>query len=165
MNIYYKFEKNYNQALFYCNELLKEFPDNSVFEKYKGRILIKKNRLKDAIDLYKGIIKKYDMRLTGYNNPLKREALYYIGRDYFNKNIIDSSLIYFNECEALSKQIDGDKETGFRINALLYIAKCNETLGNTEIALEQFAEILNLDDFRKSHEAAQKHIDKIKNKK
>jgi len=165
MNIYYKFEKNYNQALFYCNELLNEFPDNSVFEKYKGRILIKINRMKDAVNLYKGILKKYDKGLPGYNNPLKREALYYIGRDYFNKNIIDSSLIYFNECEALSKQIDGDKETGFRINALLYIAKCNEKLGNIQKALEQFNEVLKLDDFRKSHEAAKNYIYKIKNKK
>lgn len=162
MNIYYKFEKNYNQALFYCNELVNEFPDNSVFEKYKGRILIKKNRINDAVNLYKGILKKFDMGLTGYNNPLKRVALYYIGRNYFNKNIIDSSLIYFSECEILSKQIDGEKDTGFRINTIMYVAECNEKLGNMTTALKKYEEVLDLDDFRNSHQKAQQQIDKIK---
>ncbi len=162
MNIYYKFEKNYNQALFYCDELLDDFPNNSVFEKYKGRILIKQNKMNAAVNLYKGILRKYDLGLTSYNNPLKREALYYVGRDFFNRSVFDSSLIYFNSCEALSKEIDGEKETGFRINAILYVAECNEKLGNIKTALQKYEEVLDLDEFRDSHHKAQKHIDKIK---
>jgi len=162
MYIYYKFEENYNQALFYANELINEFPNNPVIEKYKGRIFIKTNQMDNAVKVYKDILRKSNLKLRGYNNPIKREALYYIGLNYFNKNILDSALVFFSECENLSKQIDGKKETGFRINALLYVAECNEKLGNIEAAVKNYEEVLELKNFRNSHARAQKHIDKIK---
>ena len=162
MNIYYKFEENYNQALFYADELINEFPNNPVIEKYKGRIFIKKNQMADAVKVYKDILRKFDLKLTGYNKSIKREAWYYIGLNYFNNNIVDSALVFFSKCESLSKQIDGEKETGFRINALLYVAECNEKLENIEAALKNYEEVLELKNFRNSHTTAQKHIDKIK---
>ncbi len=164
INIYYKFEENYNQALFYVNQLQKEFPNNSVVEKYKGRILIKSGKTESAVKVYQSILRKNKLGLTGYNNPLKREALYYVGLNYYTKNIPDSALVFFSDCYTLSKKLDGEKETGFRINALLYKAECNKKLGRLNIALKDFNNVLELDDFRNSHKKAQEYIDGINSK-
>ncbi len=84
--------------------------------------------------------------------------MYYVGLQYKNENLPDSSLIYFNECEKLSREVDGDEETGFLINSTLYLGMLNDVLGNRGKALDYYDAILDMKEYGRSHSLAKEYI-------
>lgn len=163
LNLYYQFENNYNEALKYGEELHSLFPDNPIFEKYLGRIFIKKNDYQNACVYFSDILSKGERGMPGYNLSLMREANYYLGVDYLRKSEIESARISFEECYELSKILDEDKdeESGFQVNAVLYLAKIASQTGNEELAKHHYNALLEIRDYNGSHKKAEKYLDKL----
>lgn len=164
LNVYYQFENKYSEALNYAEELHYLFPDNPIFEKYLGRIFIKKNNYNEAAKYFYNIKQKCENNFPGYNDNLLREASYYLGVNYLRHNKIDSSEYSFEQCYNLSLKLDEDKDeaSGFQISALIYLAKINLRQGRTKKAKEIYEEILDKRDYNHSHEKAKKYLNRLK---
>jgi len=161
MTLYYNYENNPYAADEYAKELTKDFPDNPTFERWEGRISVKKGDLTTAFNIFQDILKKGKMNYTGYNTlSAKREAAYYIGLQYKRLKQLDSAEYYFNECAELSKQIEkGKEESGFLINSYLYLGMINDLEGNRDKAIKYYKALLDMREYGKSHSLAKNYID------
>ncbi|GBD90617.1 hypothetical protein BMS3Abin04_01334 [bacterium BMS3Abin04] len=164
MTLYYQFEEEYKIALNYAKGLVKDFPDNPIFEKYLGRTYVKLGNYYDASLVFSDIRNKCNMPLPGYSDKIKREADYYIGVELEIKKDLDSAVTVFQECINLSRKVDGDKESGFFINAVFYLGKIYNEMGKKELAVKKYKEVLELDDYKGSHERAGKELQKLSQK-
>ena len=127
-----------------------------MFERWEGRISVKKGDYPAAFRIFKDVLKKGEMNYTGYNTlSAKREATYYLGIQYKNLKQLDSAMYYFNECAQLSKQIDkGKEESGFLINSYLYLGMLNDLRGSRNKAVRYYKELLDMREYGKSHSLA-----------
>ena len=161
MTLYFNYENNAFKAYEYAEMLTKEFPDNPVFERWKGRIEAKKGNFVAASIIFRNVIDKGDSGFTGYNVfKTKREADYYVAYQYFNTNKLDSAKIYFDDCAKISKQVDGDEESGFRVNAVLYIGMINDLWNKRDEAISNYKKVLDMDEYANSHKRAEELIEK-----
>jgi len=160
MSSYYSFENNPWKALEYAKTLNNEFPDNPRFEGYRGRINVKLNNYDEAFKIFSDIINKYNLGYTGYTKRVKREAEYYVGVYYWNNDSLDLAENHFNNCVALSQEVDKDEESGFWVNALLYLGKINDTKGEHEKAINYYEEVLDINEYKGSYDKAEQYIEK-----
>lgn len=160
---YYQFEEDFDKAKVYADELTKLFPNNPIFEKYLGRIYIKKDDYKNGSLIFQDIIDKCEKKLVGYNKSALREASYYVAVEQMRRNQIELAEKNFKICEDISRVIDKeDEESGFLISALVYLAKINEQQGDKSNALKINKEILKLRDYNGSHDKANTALKRIK---
>jgi tetratricopeptide (TPR) repeat protein len=160
MSSYYSFEKDNIKALKYAKILNNEFPDNPRFESYCGRIFIRKNESEKAFKVFTNIIGKYNLGYTGYTDRIKREAEYYVGLYYFNRDSLALAETHFTNCESLSRKIDRDEESGFLVNTFLYLGKLNDVKGMRNKAIKYYEEVLDMNEFNKSYQKAEKYLKK-----
>lgn len=160
---YYQFEEDFDKAKIYADELTKLFPNNPIFEKYLGRIYIKKDDYKNGSMIFQDMIEKCEKKLVGFNKSVLREASYYVAVEQMRKNQIELAEKNFKICEDISRVIDKeDEESGFLISALVYLAKINEQQGDKSNALKINKEILKLRDYNGSHNKANMALKRIK---
>lgn len=158
---YYNFENNYKKAFQYINILTEMYPDNPKFKSLKGRIWIKLNNYKQSSLIFKDIFNKCKSGLEGFNTNSLREASYYVGAQFERVGQLDSAKFYFEICESASKEMDEDEESGFLINAALYIAKIDKQLGNISAAVKRYEEVLDYREYKGSHEKAEEALEKL----
>ena len=72
----------------------------------------------------------------------------------------DSAIIYFKECVDISKKIDQKEESGFRINATLYLGILSDQTGQRSKAIEYYKECLDMRDYSDSHATAKRYLEK-----
>ncbi len=157
MTLYYRYENNLNAADEYSKMLYIDFPDNPVFEKWQGRIAVRRGDYFLADSIFKDVLKKSDEKYFGYSTPgTVREASYYVAYNYKNNEQLDSAKIFFNKCISESKKIDEKgEESGFQVNALLYLAQMAEILNQKEEAKTLYKSILKMRDYGNSHSTAE----------
>ncbi len=161
MSIYFNYEDNPYEANIWAKILTKDFPDNPVFERWRGRIDAKRGNYFAADTVFKDIMKKATENYYGYNFPnIKREATYYIAYQYKLLGEFDQAKNYFNQCVKYSKIVDKKKASGFIINCYLYIGMIDDRQGNRKEAIEYYKKLLDLRDFGNSHELAEKYLKK-----
>ena len=161
MTLYYNYENNPFAADEYAKELTKDFPDNPTFERWEGRISVKKGDYPTAFKIFQDVLKKGEINYPGYNTlNAKREATYYLGVQYKNLKQLDSAEYYFNECAQLSKEIEkGKEESGFLINSYLYLGMTNDLQGNRDKAVKYYKKLLDMREYGKSHSLAKSYLD------
>lgn len=163
MTLYYRFEKDFPRAQSYAESLFNEFPNNPVFEKWLGRISVRRGNYIAADSVFRNVLTKADSNLTGYNTPRnRREAAYYIGVHLKNGGNLDSAKTYFQDCINFSKISDTDEESGFQVNAVLYLARIYEAQGLKEEAIELYEKLLEMRDYGSSHSAAESALENLK---
>ena len=159
MTLYYTYENNPYKAEEFANMLVSDFPNNPIFEKWSGRIQIKRGDYYSGSQIFSSVMSKAQKNLPGYNTQkTKREASYYIGLQYRNIRQLDSAKYFFQMCADLSKEIDTKEESGFWINAYLYLGMINDQLGNRDKAVEYYEKILDMREYLNSHELAKKYL-------
>jgi tetratricopeptide (TPR) repeat protein len=145
MTLFFSYENNPWKAEEFSKMLTADFPNNPVFEKWQGRIDVKKGDNTACCSVFKDVLKKADMNYFGYNNlKTKREAYYYIGVDAKNNKKLDSAKVCLQNCASLSQQIDKSEDSGFQINAVLFLGMINDVLGNREKAKEYYNRLLHM---------------------
>ena len=159
MTLYYNYENNPSRAYEYASMLNSEFPDNPVFERWKGRIAARKGDYAESSGIFKNVLAKADSGFTGYEVlPAKREAVYYVGLQYKNTGDLDSSEYYFDKCVDYSKKLDTEEESGFWINSVLYLGMINDQMGNRGKAIDYYNELLDMNEYGSSHSLAKRYI-------
>ena len=162
MTLYYRFEKNYDAAEEYSKMLNEDFPNNPVFERWRGRIAMKKGDLILADSIFKSILWKGEKRYPGYNTlKAKREANYYVGYNFRNLGKYDSAQVYLEKCMNYSLKLDKDEESGFLINSTLYLGTIKE-MGKEYAAAKMYYErVLYMREFGTSHSLAESYLERI----
>ena len=162
VTFYYYFENDMDAAEIYAQQLIESFPKNPIFERWRGRIAVRKNESALADSIFKNVLTKADKNYEGYNTPMiKREASYYLGFNLKNNGgDLNTSLQYFKKCIEESRKIDEEgEESGFQINATLYAGTIFQTWKNFKEAKKYYNKVLDMRDFRDSHKNAEAYID------
>ena len=163
VTFFYYFENDMNSAELYARQLYDLFPDNPVFERWRGRIAVRKAEWTISDSIFKSVLKKADKNFEGYNTPMvRREANYYIGQNLKNNGDIAGAFSYYKKCIDDSKLIDHKKESGFRINATLYSGNIMETWGKYDEAKKYYNAVLRMREFNNSHTLAETYLARIK---
>ena len=149
MTLYYRYENNSIAADDYAKLLQEDFPDNPVFEKWRGRIAVRKGDYFLADSVFRNVLLKADKNYVGYNKPnTLREAAYYVGNNFKNNGQLDSAKVFFERCIAESKKIDEEsEESGFQVNAFLFLAQMAETLNKKNEAVRLYKKLLEMRDY------------------
>ncbi|MCW8804564.1 MAG: tetratricopeptide repeat protein 39 [Ignavibacteriaceae bacterium] len=162
ITFYYYFEKDMDSAEVFAKQLVESFPDNPVFERWRGRVAASKSESAIADSIFKNVLKKSEKNLEGYNTPrVRREANYYVGANLKKSGDNDGAFSYYKKCIEDSKKIDGDKESGFRINATLYSGTILETKGKYSEAKKYYNVVLDMREFKNSHTLAESYLARI----
>jgi len=162
MSLYYRFELNYDAAEEYSQMLNDDFPNNPVFERWRGRIAMKKDDLTLADSIFKNVLWKGEKRYPGYNTlRAKREANYYVGYNYRNLGKYDSAQVYLEKSKNYSLKLDKDEESGFLINATLYLGAIKEMREEYAAAKMYYEKVLDMREFGNSHSLAESYIERI----
>jgi len=165
MTLYYRFEKDYNAAQEYSKMLYDDFPNNPVFERWRGRIAMKKGNVILADSIFKSVLWKSEKKYPGYNTlNAKREANYYVGYNYRNFGMYDSAQVYFEKCIEYSLKLDKDEESGFLINGMLYLGTIKELNEEYAAAKMYYERVLDMREFGNSHGLADAYLERIKKK-
>jgi tetratricopeptide (TPR) repeat protein len=161
VTFFYYFENDMNSAELYAQQLIESFPNNPVFERWRGRIAAREKETALVDSIFKDVLTKADKNFEGYNTPMvKREANYYLGYNLKNNGELNSALQYFKKCIEESKKIDEEgEESGFRINATLYSGTIFQTWGNDKEAKKYYEKVLDMRDFRDSHKNANSYLE------
>ncbi|MBE0539223.1 MAG: tetratricopeptide repeat protein [Ignavibacterium sp.] len=164
MTLYYRYENNASMADEYAKLLNDDFPDNPVFEKWRGRIAIRRGDITLADSIFNDVLSKAEKKYPGYNTPASiRESSYYIGYNLKNNGQLDSAKIYFERCITDSKKIDEEgEESGFQVNAYLYLAQMAEALSKKDEAIRLYEKLLDIRDYGNSHSIAENSLKNLK---
>ncbi|MDP4195944.1 MAG: hypothetical protein Q8940_12895 [Bacteroidota bacterium] len=160
MQLYDQFENDIFKADEYARQLNNEYPDNPVFERYLGRLSVKRGDYASASSIFTDVLRKTDSKYPGYGDKAKREAAYYLAYYQKMKGQMDSALSNFKECERLSRKVDKDSPSGFLVLSLLYIGNINDQIGQRDKALESYRQVLDLKEYNQSHSLAQQYLEK-----
>jgi len=159
MTLYYTYENNPYKAEEFANMLVSDFPNNPIFEQWLGRISIKRGDYYSGSKIFASVMTKAEKKLPGYNTQkTKREASYYIGYQYRITNQLDSAKYFFEMCASTSKEIDKKEESGFWINAYLYLGMINDQLNERDKAVKYYEKLLEMREYLNSHELAKKYL-------
>ena len=162
MTLYYNFEKDFQSAEKYSIMLNNQFPNNPVFEKWRGRIAIKNNNLALADTIFKRILWKADNNYPGYNSlRTKREASYYVAYRYHTVGMNDSAQVYFEDCVKYSMKVDENRDSGFLINSTLYLGIIKEFKKEYAAAKMYYEKVLDMKEFGNSHTLASDYLERI----
>ncbi len=158
MTLYSNNEGNPYKADEYATSLLKEFPNNPVFVRWKGRIAVQRGATVEYFTMFQNIYAKCLNKEYGYNEKTKREAAYYLGLYYKTYSRPDSALFWFKQTADLSRHVDKDETTGFLVNAVLYAGMMSDALGKREDAISLYNQTLDLKKYGTSHENAKLYL-------
>jgi tetratricopeptide (TPR) repeat protein len=158
VTLYYSFENDPDNTIKYLNLLLKDYPDNPVFERYYGSVLFKKNDFVQAEKVFRDVLHKASKNYFGYNDYARREAFYYLGDNFNKKNMLDSARVYFEKSEKLSWQLDKSKPSGFLQNLVLYLGMIYDQQGQRDKAIQYYNKVLDMKERGNSHTAAKQYL-------
>lgn len=159
MSLYFSYENNPFKADEWARLLTTDFPNNPVFERWRGRIAAKRGDYFAADSIFKDVMKKAAGNFFGYNFPgIKREATYYIAYQYKLLGKPDSAKYFFDQCVKYSKMVDKKEDSGFIINCYLYLGMINDQQGNRSQAVEYYKKLLDMKEFGNSHELAEQYL-------
>lgn len=158
MTLYYSLEYDNENTIKYANLLLSDFSDNPIFQRYYGSTLYKQNDFVKAETIFRDILHKADKGYFGYNDRARREAYYYIGNNFKNKNNTDSARVYFEKSEKLSRQLDKKEPSGFLQNTVLYLGELYDLLGIRDKAIKYYNEVLDMKARGDSHVLAKQYL-------
>jgi len=160
MQLFYQFEENYGRADEFARQLVNEFPDNPQFQRYLGRISVRRGDYFSAKNVFEQVFRKCTEGFPGYYLNAQREASYYLGYYYKINDEPDSALTHFKECIDISRKIDKKEVSGFLINAVLYNGMIYDQKGEREKAKEHYNELLKIREYGNSHQLAKKYLEK-----
>jgi hypothetical protein len=70
------------------------------------------------------------------------------------RNLPDSAAFYFEKSEFLSRKIDGNHESAWLINNVLFLGMLYDQVGKRDLAIKYYNETLRFRDWNNSHTRA-----------
>ncbi len=157
LQIYHQFEEDWGLAKVASKSLHVRYPRNAYFHRYYARALVRLGEWDEFENEWRDIAKKAIAKIEGYDNRTAREAFYYVGYSLKRKREYTMAVKY------LRKTIEGcdfldEEDSGFAVKAYLHIAEIQMAQKKFEESIKTYEEVLELDDYRDSHDKAEKQI-------
>ncbi|MGB5849526.1 MAG: tetratricopeptide repeat protein, partial [Ignavibacteriaceae bacterium] len=115
-----------------------------------------------ADSIFKSVLLKSKKMIPGYSTlRVKREANYYIGYNYRQSGKYDSAQVYLENCMNYSLKLDRDRESGFLINATLYLGMIKEMSEEYSAAKMYYEKVLDMRESGNSHSLAETYLERI----
>lgn len=156
---HFTYEKRYDVALKYAQELHQKYPRNPLFHRYHGRSLVSLGYWADAFMEFTNVLNRFLARQEGYDDPYGREAYYYTGKFHFMSGEFDRALQEFYRCDELSRKLDKDGASGFMSMANLTIGMIYDVQKKRPLALEQYRKVLRMKEYESTHKEARRYLD------
>jgi len=158
MTLNFQFENNPYEADTYAKMLTSQFPDNPNFERWMGRISVRKGEGARYFQIFNAVVEKCYQKKNGYGTAANREAEYYLGLFYKGINNPDSSIVHFEKSLTASLKLDKDETSGFQINTVLYLGMMSDAINKRENAVAYYNRVLDLKEFGSSRELAKQYL-------
>jgi tetratricopeptide (TPR) repeat protein len=158
MQAYYFYEHDYARALAVALRLTARFPNNMLFQRYLGRCFISLNNWERGRGVFADIADRAQRGVRGYTEVSEREATYYLGMYEMNRRSYEKALEHFYRCDALSRGLDRTRASGFMVMANLKIGMIYDKLSRRDLATNQYEKVLEMHEFRNSHEEAERYL-------
>ena len=158
LQIYNSFEKDYDIAQSIAKELLDTYNNNPYFHRYYARLLVRRGEQGGYEDEWRKILIRCLDKKVGYDNITAREAMYYIGQSLMIKGENDAALKYL--LKANEGRIVDKEETGFTVNANIFIGNLYDRKKNRAEAKKYYSNVLKMKEFDNSHTKARRFLEK-----
>ncbi|MEX1139264.1 MAG: hypothetical protein WEF53_08005 [Bacteroidota bacterium] len=156
---YFFYEKNFQKALQLAKMLNNRYPGNPVFLRSMGRCNVSLGNWEEAYRIFSEVILRTTERQTGFDAVDAREGYYYAGKYFLNLGKTEESLVNFQWCEELSKQLDTDGASGFYSMASLNIGMIYDLQQRRQEAIAKYRAVLKMRKFENTHRDAQTYIE------
>jgi tetratricopeptide (TPR) repeat protein len=165
MTLYFNYEKEYEEAKKYAINLSSLFPKNPSFQRWLGRIYARLGEWGSADSVFSNYLQKADSNFYGFNFPYGlRESHYYVAVHLKNLQLLDSAKYHFDKCIDISNKIDKDEDSGFKINATIYLAQISEEQNDINSSIEYYRKVLKMRNWNNSHQLAEINIRRLEGK-
>ncbi len=158
LQIYNSFEKDYDIAQTIAKELLDTYNNNPYFHRYYARLLVRRGEQGGYEEEWRKILIRCLDKKVGYDNITAREAMYYIGQSLMIKGENDAALKYL--LKANEGRIVDKEETGFTVNANIFIGNLYDRKKNRAEAKKYYSNVLKMKEFDNSHTKARRFLEK-----
>jgi tetratricopeptide (TPR) repeat protein len=158
LQIYYFYEKDYNQSLALALDLHRKFPANMVFHRYCGRSYVALSNWDMVQSEFREIVARARSGMRGYTPPVEREAEYYCGMGAMTGRRFDEALDHFYRCDGLSRTLDRDEASGFMAMANLRMGMLYDMQGKRDLALAQYRKVREMKDYQDSRALAEQYL-------
>lgn len=158
LQVYYFHERDYEKALGIARSLHARFPDNMMFHRYVGRALVSMGNWEQATTVFEEIRSRAESAQRGYGPAIEREAVYYIATNDMQSQRYDEALTAFYRCDELSRGLDRKEASGYMSLANLKIGMIYDLQGKRSLAIGQYKKVMDMKEFRDSHEQADRYI-------
>lgn len=156
LQINYIFESDYSESVRWAEWLRRSYPDNSFFHAIEGRVHASFGRWHMVAPIFDEILRRYLDGQQGYNDSVAEQALYYLGRRQMVLRNYQEALDYFLKLEALASRLDDD--TYFKVYGRLRQGMAYDAMGERELALQRYREVLDMKDWAGVHDRARRYI-------
>jgi tetratricopeptide (TPR) repeat protein len=161
MRIYTDDEPDYSKALEMAKFLSRNYPNNTVYRSYMGKLYYLNGELSSARAVFTGMEKMHQQVLDKekkridqihslYTSQVMFEPWYYLGRTWQDQQNPAYALVYFRKAEGLLNLIH-EKDPVVVADLLFRIGQCLETTSGKEKAMPYYQEAV-----RQAHTPLQK---------
>lgn len=157
LQIYYRFEKDFEKSEKYATWLREQYPKNSFFHTYAGRMYARFGRWKQARTLFEEVWARYQQGQTGYVEATARQALYFIARHDLINDEPRQALRRLKKLEQLGQQAEDD--TYFEVWGQLRMGMAYDALERRALALKHYQRVLNMEEWGDSRKRAERYIE------
>ncbi len=154
--IYYLFEEDYARTMEHVRWLRTHFPNNGYFHTLEGRVYVRWGYWLQGRRTFEAVLTRFQEGHRGYNAAMAEQALYFIALSYMLERRYQIALDYLLKLEALTARRKED--TYFKVMGRLRQGMAYDALGQREIAVLRYREVLQMKDFGRAHERARQYL-------
>ena len=156
VQIYYRYEKNFQASVRQISWLRKKYPRNSFFHVLEGRIYAGWNHWQASDTVFTEVLSRYKAQETGYTTAMAEQALYFLARSHIAKRETTAALSYLLSLEALTARMDSD--VYFKVAGRLCQGYVYDLMGKRERAIARYKDVLGMKRWGASHENARRYL-------
>lgn len=157
LQIYYQFEKDWDNAMVMAQKLHTKFPNNPYFYKYLGRLTYIRSDFAASEKIWYEILTKGSKRTFGYDDLLAREAMYYYGDLLMIRGQYERALKYLLSSSKMSQKVDKEA-SGFITMSNLKLGMIYDLQNNRNKAVECYKKVLAAPDYLDSRSKAKMYL-------
>ncbi len=150
-------QQDYPSALAVAEELYAKYPNNPIFHKYLAKNYYMTRNYASSDSAWTEILRRVKNRVPGYEATLARQGLYYRGDTRLRLGRYQDAIHEFSEALMISKKFNED-ESSWIVLSTLKLGYTYDLMGRRNDAIEQYEEVLSMNDYNNSHENAKKHL-------
>jgi len=160
-NIFYNYEKDYDKAAGYLEQLYNMYPRNNYFVRILVKSFYKIKAYDRTLNIIEASLDRWAEHDLPYGDILSEELLTYKGRILYRQGKTEEARMAFIEAFNTGKKSNGNSGDTFHIISAYYSGRINYELGDYRQARRYLEQVLKMEDEANYHERARELLDRI----